>query len=93
MEVLRPLGDLIFVQKREDISLEHLRVLVHLKAPVSFPLEIIVDVGISSFKVKLEDDGIPILRSKIVQGPVTLLQLRRTRVALHHFQMKLKNSI
>lgn len=61
VEVLRPLGDLIFVQKREDISLEHLRALVSLQAQVNFPLEIIIDVGIRSFKVRLEDDRIPVL--------------------------------
>lgn len=62
MAVLRPLGDLIYVQKREETSLQFLRVLAHLKKPIVFPMEVIVDVGFRSFKVLLEDDGIPILR-------------------------------
>lgn len=68
VEVLRPLRDLIFVQKREDVSLEHLRALVRLRSPTSFPLVIIEDVGVRSFKVRLEDHEVPILRSKVVQG-------------------------
>lgn len=31
-------------------------------------MEMIINVGVQSFKVRLEDDGIPILKSKIVQG-------------------------
>lgn len=70
VEVLRPLGELIYVQKEEEITLEHLRALVRLKSSTAFPIEMIVDVGVRSFKVKLEDDGVPVLRSKIIQGPV-----------------------
>lgn len=44
-----------------------MRALVRLKDPLNFPLNIIVDVGVRSFKVLLEDDGTPILRSKVVQ--------------------------
>lgn len=58
-----------YVQKQEDISLEHMRVLVRLHSPMVFPLDMIVDVGVSSFKVSLQDDGIHVLHSKVVQGP------------------------
>lgn len=61
MAVLRPLSDLIYVQKCEDTSLQFLRVLACLKKPIVFTMEVIVDVGFKSFKVLLEDDGIPIL--------------------------------
>lgn len=66
VEILRPIEDLICVQKKEHITLEHLRSLVKLKSPVSFLLEITMDVGVRNFKVKLEDDGVPVLRSKVV---------------------------
>lgn len=36
---------------------------------MAFPIEMIVDVGVRSFKVHLEDDGVPVLRFKIIQGP------------------------
>lgn len=63
-------GDLIYVQKKEHISLEYLRTLVRLKPSITFPVEITVDVGVHSFIVKLEDDGAHVLRSKVMQGPV-----------------------
>lgn len=66
--VLCPLGDLIYVQKREDTSLQYLKVLALLKNAVSFPMEIIIDIGVRSFKVLLEDSGIPILLSKVIQA-------------------------
>lgn len=72
VEVLRPLGDLIYVQRREDISLENLRALVRLKAPTAFPLDVIVDVGVRSFMVRLQDDDVPTLRSKFIQGPAVI---------------------
>lgn len=70
MAVLPPLGDLIYMQKKEESSLEFLRVLARLKKPISFPMVIIVNVGVRSFKVLLEDSGIQVIRSKVVQGPV-----------------------
>lgn len=76
--VRRTLGDLIYVLKREDISLEHLRALVHLKSPANFLMKIIVDVGVRRFKDRLEDDGIPVLRSKVVQGPATQALIQKT---------------
>lgn len=78
MEVLRSLGDLISIQKREDVSLEHLRALVRLKAPTNFPFVIIVDVGVRSFKVSLEDDGTPVLRSKVVQKLISQPASKKT---------------
>lgn len=69
MAVLRPLGDLIYVQKREHISLQHLRAFTRLKSPIIFPMEVVVDVSVWSLKVLLEDYGVLVLRSKIVQAP------------------------
>ncbi|KAH7677199.1 Zinc finger CCHC-type protein [Dioscorea alata] len=66
--VLKPLGDLIFVRKCEDVSLEHMKALVRLKSPIAFPLTLTVDIGVRSFLVRLEDDGAPIIRSKIIHG-------------------------
>lgn len=66
--VLCPLGDLIYVQKREEASLQYLKVLALLKNAISFPMEIIIDIGVRSFNVLLEDSGIPILLSKVVQA-------------------------
>lgn len=40
---------------------------MRLKEPINFPLHMIVDVGVRSFKVRLEDDGTSILRYKVVQ--------------------------
>ena len=45
-----------------------MRVLVRLKKLIIFPMQIAVDIGVRSFIVLLEDSGIPILRSKIVQA-------------------------
>lgn len=69
--MLRLLGDLIYVQKRKETLLQFLRVLARLKKTIIFSKKIIVDVGFRSFKVLLEDDGIPTLRSKVVQAPAT----------------------
>lgn len=68
VSVLRPIGDLIYVQKREEASLKFLRVMARLKKPIAFPLQMVVNVGMRSFFVLLEDSGIPILRSKISHG-------------------------
>lgn len=65
------MADLIYVQKRENISLEHLRTLVRLKSTTVFPVDLIEDVGLRSFKVILYDDGVPTLRSKIIQRKIT----------------------
>lgn len=42
---------------------------MRLKSPTSFPLDMIVDVGVRNFKVRFEDDGIPFIHSKTVHGP------------------------
>ncbi|KAH7657105.1 Zinc finger CCHC-type protein [Dioscorea alata] len=76
--VLKPLGDLIFVRKSEDVSLEHMKALVRLKSPIAFPLILTVDVGVRSFLVRLEDDGAPIIRSKIIQGAAAASSSQRT---------------
>lgn len=60
--------ELTYIQKEENITLEHLRVLLRLINPASFPLNMIVDVGVRSFKVRLEDDRIPVIHSKVVHG-------------------------
>lgn len=41
-------------------------------------MEITVDVGVHSFIVRLEDDGVHVLRSKVVQGLVPALALAPT---------------
>lgn len=74
--MMHPLGDLIYIQKRKEASLKYLRVMARLKIAISFPMEIIVDVGVQSFKVLLKDSGIPILRSKIIQVPVSQQSLK-----------------
>ncbi|KAH7690318.1 Retroviral ribonuclease H protein [Dioscorea alata] len=70
VSVLKPLGDLIFVRKCEDTSLEHMKALVRLKSSTPFPIDMTVDVGVRSFNVRLEDDGAPIIRSKVIRGSV-----------------------
>ncbi|KAH7666770.1 Zinc finger CCHC-type protein [Dioscorea alata] len=80
--VLKPLGDLIFVRKCEDVSLEHMKALVRLNSPTSFPIDLTVDVGVRSFKVRLEDDGSHVIRSKIIHGPVAASNSLKTSPAL-----------
>lgn len=58
------------MQKREEISLKFLRVMARLKKPLAFPMQLIVDVGMRSFLVLLEDSGFPSLRSKISHANV-----------------------
>lgn len=70
ISILRPIGDLIYVQKREEASLKFLRVMARLKKPLAFPMQLIVDVGMRSFLVLLEDSGFPSLRSKISHANV-----------------------
>lgn len=67
MIVLRLLGDLIYVQKWEETSLKFLRLMARLNRLISFPMEMVMDVGVRSFKVLLEDSGILILRSRMLQ--------------------------
>lgn len=69
--VLRPLGDLIYVQKREESSLQYLRVLARLRKAISFLMEIIIEVGVRSLRVLLEDLGTQVIRSRIVQTRAT----------------------
>lgn len=68
VSVLRPIGDLIYVQKREEASMKFLRMMARLKKPIVFPMQMVVDVGMRSFFVMLEDCGTPSLRSKISHG-------------------------
>lgn len=70
------------MQKKENISLENLRALVRLKSQTVFLIEMIVDMGFRSFKVHLEDGGISVLRSKIVQGPVMQASTQKTSIGV-----------
>lgn len=70
---MRAIGDLIYVQKQEKVSLHFLLVLFCLKSPVTLPMNLDISVGMYSFLIKLEDIGEPInypnwLWSKLV-GP------------------------
>lgn len=71
MVVLHPLGNRIYVQKREESLLQFLRVLMCLKKAIAFLMEIIVDLGFRSFKVLLKDDSIPTFHSKVFKAPIT----------------------
>lgn len=54
---------------------------MRLKEIINFPLNMIVDVGVRSFKVCLEDDGIPVLHSKVVQRSNS--QPTQTKIAIN----------